>query len=210
MIYSTCLNIFYEIISLFEAMDKDKELISKLKSGDEKAYNELFHQLYGRLCFFAEKYVKDQEVAEEIVEDTMVVLWEKRDKFEALGALKSYLYTTVRNASLDYLKKSGRHVSMDHLEGLEFPNTADDFIIEEEVHGILYDAIASLPDKCRRVFELSCIEELKYSEIADDMGISLNTVKSQRARALQLLREVLKNYPYYVFTISIILAKADI
>ncbi|WP_299702721.1 RNA polymerase sigma factor [uncultured Pontibacter sp.] len=187
-------------------MDKDNELLSRLKGGDEKAYNELFHQLYGRLCSFAGRYVKDQEVAEEIVEEAMVVLWEKRDKFETLGALKSYLYTTVRNASLDFLKKSGRHVSMDLLEGLESLATADNFIIEEEVHGILYDAIASLPEKCRRVFELSCIEELKYSEIADDMGISLNTVKSQRARALQLLREILKNYPYYV-VISLLLTK---
>lgn len=179
-------------------MNNDNLLVSELNRGSEKAYDKLFHMFFGRLCAFAMKFVKDQESAEEVVEDAMVVLWEKRDKFENLAALKSYLYTTVRNGSLDYLKKNGRNTSLDGLENDQLFSTSDDYILEEEVHAVLYQAIASLPTKCRRVFELSCIDELRYSEIAADMGISLNTVKSQRARAIQLLKEFLKEHPYYM------------
>lgn len=187
-------------------MNNDNLLVSELNKGNEKAYDELFHMFFGRLCVFAMKFVKDQESAEEVVEDAMVVLWEKRDKFENLAALKSYLYTTVRNGSLDYLKKNGRNTSLDGLENDQLFSTSDDHILEEEVHAVLYQAIASLPKKCRRVFELSCIEELKYSEIAADMGISLNTVKSQRARAIQLLKEILKEHPYYMVLLSAFLS----
>ncbi|WP_162426101.1 RNA polymerase sigma factor [Pontibacter pudoricolor] len=179
-------------------MNNDNLLVSELNKGSEKAYDELFHMFFGRLCVFAMKFVKDKESAEEVVEDAMVVLWEKRDKFENLAALKGYLYTTVRNGSLDYLKKNGRNTSLDGLENNQSFSTTDDYILEEEVHAVLYQAMASLPTKCRRVFELSCIDELKYSEIAADMGISLNTVKSQRARAIQLLKEILKGHPYHM------------
>lgn len=188
-------------------MDKDNSLVNALRKGDEKAYDALFHMLYGRLCAFAMKYLHDQEAAKEVVEDAMVVLWEKREKFENLLALKSYLYNTVRNGSLDYLKKLSKNTSIDELTGHESFVTADNYILEEEVHATLYQALAALPAKCRRVFELSCIEELKYSEIADDMGISLNTVKSQRARAIQLLRDILKDHPYYVLLFHILLQR---
>lgn len=137
----------------------DKSLISELKEGSEKAYDALFHKFYGRLCGFAIRFVRDQEIAEEIVAESMVVLWEKRHKFDNMLALKSYLYNTVRNASLDYLKKSGRHTSLDMLDGMEAVVAADFYIVEEEVHATLYQALEALPAKCRRVFELSCIEE---------------------------------------------------
>ena len=179
-------------------MNKDNLLVGELNKGSEKAYDKLFHMFFGRLCVFAMKFVKDHESAEEVVEDAMVVLWEKREKFEDLAALKAYLYTTVRNGSLDYLKRNGRNTSLDALENSQSFATTDDYILEEEVHAVLYQAMASLPKKCRRVFELSCIDELKYSEIAADMGISLNTVKSQRARAIQLLKEILKGHPYHM------------
>lgn len=176
----------------------DNSLISELNAGSEKAYDALFHRFYGRLCVFALKFVHDHDSAEEIVGEAMVVMWERREKFEHMLGLKSYLYTTVRNASLDFIKRSGRTTPLDNLNHDTLLGATDDFIVEEEVHATLYQALQSLPEKSRRVFELSCIEELKYSEIADDMGISLNTVKSQRARAIQLLRDILKDHPYYL------------
>jgi len=105
---------------------------------------------------------------------------------------------------LDLLKKNEKTVSLDTLAGRESLTTTDNFIIEEEVHATLYHALASLPPKSRRVFELSCLEGLKYSEIADEMGISLNTVKSQRARAIELLKEMLKDYPYYYMVVFLL------
>ena len=185
-------------------MDKYILLIKGLNKGNIKDYDELFYMFYGRLCAFAMRYVKDQESAEEVVEEAMVVLWEKREKFDSIAGLKSYLYSTVRNASLDLLKKNEKTVSLDTLAGRESLTTTDNFIIEEEVHATLYHALASLPPKSRRVFELSCLEGLKYSEIADEMGISLNTVKSQRARAIELLKEMLKDYPYYYMVVFLL------
>ena len=188
-------------------MDRYTLLIKGLNKGDIKAYDELFHMLYGRLTAFAMRYLKDQESAEEVVEEAMVVLWEKRELFDSIGSLKSYLYNTVRNASLDWIKSKGKNASLLELESYESLAAADAFILEEEVHAVLYQAMAALPPKCRRVFELSCLEGLKYSEIADDMGISLNTVKSQRARAIQLLQEMLKDYPYYMLILNALLTR---
>jgi RNA polymerase sigma-70 factor (ECF subfamily) len=80
----------------------------------------------------------------------------------------------------------------------------EQLILEEEVHYLLFQALDSLPEKCRQVFELSCLEGMKYKDIAEDLQISINTVKSQRARAIDLLRKQLKDYPFFQLFLSII------
>lgn len=142
--------------------------------------------------------MKDNFAAEEVVEDVMLELWENRLKFEKVNDVKSYLYTMVKNGSLAALKKQQKNVKLDESlsdDVLEF----DYNILEEEVFSVLIDALNSLPEKCREVFELSCLEGMKYKDIAEQLAISMNTVKSQRARAIELLKEKLTNYPELLF-----------
>ena len=169
--------------------------VSLLKKGDRKAYKTIFDSYYKRLYAFALKYVEDSYTAEEIVEDVLLILWQKRHKMREVKNLKSYLYTMVRNASLDYLKEQKKFERYD-MEKHDSIELMEQFIIEEETHAILFQALDSLPSKCRKVFELSCLEGIKYADIAEDLQISVNTVKSQRSRAIELLRIHLKNHPF--------------
>lgn len=128
----------------------------------------------------------------------MLQLWENRVKFEKIIDVKSYLYTMVRNGSLLILKKEQKVVALkDELshETLDF----DFKIVEEELYVTLIEALNSLPEKCKEVFELSCIEGLKYRDIAEQLNISINTVKSQRARAIELLKVKLRNHSELLF-----------
>lgn len=176
--------------------DTDISLMSLLKNGDARAYKTIFDSYYKRLFAFSLQYVKDKYIAEEIVENVFFVLWKKRTKVDKIKKLKPYLYSMVRNASLDHLKKKKKFEPLD-IEKHESLDLKKQFIIEEETHAILFQALETLPKKCRKVFELSCIEKVKYKDIAEDLQISINTVKSQRARAIQLLKQCLKNHSFF-------------
>ncbi|WP_303318692.1 RNA polymerase sigma-70 factor [Flavivirga abyssicola] len=174
-------------------MQELNNVLLRLKQGDKEAYRFLFDTFYPRLYMFSLKYVKDHFIAEEVVGDTFLKLWQKRHKVHKIENIKSYLYKMVRNTSYDYLKKTDHNVRLDVKSHDSFTLT-NDYIIEEEVHAILIKALESLPPKCRKVFSLSCIEKLKYKEIAEELQISVNTVKSQRARAIELLKIQLKGH----------------
>tara|TARA_B100000809_G_scaffold138551_1_gene136158 strand:- start:22786 stop:23340 length:555 start_codon:yes stop_codon:yes gene_type:complete len=184
-------------------LDSTKKLISELKKGNSQAYKIFFETFYNRLYAYAFKYVQDHFAAEEIVENTMFILWEKRKKLGNIENIKSYLYTIVRNAALDYIKHKNKKTPF-NIEAHDISFELNSEIVEEEVHALLIDALNSLPDKCRKVFELSCLEGLKYKEIAEDMQISLNTVKSQRARAIQLLKTKLKDTPLLLVLLGVL------
>ncbi|PXY42105.1 hypothetical protein DMB65_02390 [Flavobacterium cheongpyeongense] len=165
---------------------------------DETYYKELFYSLYPRLVSYSFGFVKDNFMAEEVVENVMLQLWENRLKFEKIVDVKSYLYRMVRNGSLLVLKKEIKSVELDKSLSEDAPEF-DFNILEEEIYAVLIDALNSLPEKCKEVFELSCLEGMKYKDIAEKLNISVNTVKSQRARAIELLKEKLKNHSELLF-----------
>ncbi|QTE21332.1 RNA polymerase sigma factor [Polaribacter cellanae] len=177
-----------------------KTVLENLKKGNQAAFKELFDFFYERLYAFSFKYVKNNYAAEEITANTMLFLWEKRANISNIKDIKPYLYKVTRNASLDYLKNKDKVVRLDFnsVSLLYF----DKYIIEEEVHAILLKAIENLPSKCKRVFELCCIEGVKYKDVAEDLNISINTVKSQRRRALALLKNQFKDNPLFLFILK--------
>jgi RNA polymerase sigma-70 factor (ECF subfamily) len=165
---------------------------------DEEFYKELFYSLYPRLVSYSFKYLKDKFEAEEVVENVMLQLWEDRLKFEKVDDVKSYIYKMVKSGSLGVLKEQQKKVKLEDEasdNALEF----DFNILEEEVYAVLITALDSLPEKCKEVFELSCLEGMKYKDIALQLNISINTVKSQRSRAIELLKTKLTNYPELLF-----------
>ncbi|WP_084607911.1 RNA polymerase sigma-70 factor [Flavobacterium hibernum] len=165
---------------------------------DEAYYKELFYSLYPRLVSYSYGLVKDNFLAEEVVGNVMLQLWENRVKFEKIIDVKSYLYTMVRNGSFLILKNEQKGIQLNN----ELSHETLDFdfnILEEELYATLIEALNSLPEKCKEVFELSCIEGLKYRDIAEQLNISINTVKSQRARAIELLKVKLRNHSELLF-----------
>ncbi|MEO5945354.1 MAG: RNA polymerase sigma-70 factor [Chitinophagaceae bacterium] len=150
----------------------------------------LFEVYYRRLCYFAHKLIGDKDAAEDIVQDAFVAYWKKSADFDNELSSKSFLYLTVKNACLNVIRH-GEVVkkyaeSRNDSEYTEEKVTEN--IIRSEVVGEIHTAIATLPKGCRQVLELAYFGELKNDEIAEKLQISINTVKTQKARALQLLR----------------------
>ncbi|TRZ41290.1 hypothetical protein DMZ48_17835 [Robertkochia solimangrovi] len=151
---------------------------------------------------YSMRFVKDEYIAEEVVGDVMFKLWNERTRFESIKDIKPYLYQMVRNASIDHIRKNQKIHSLDPDFDTGDSEDFDFDFLEEEVHSVLIQALQNLPEKCRRVFEHSCLEGMKYKEIAELMEISVNTVKSQRTRAIELLQNQLRNHPLIVLILA--------
>ena len=178
-----------------------QQLINGIKNGDVVAFEELYKQYYVFLCMIAEHIVRNPFDAEEIVSDVFVKLWNIREKIDITTSIKAYLVRAVHNTSLNYLERYKISNKLtDSLSNSDYEILAWDSdyplgqLYEKEIKDILENGIKTLPDACRQIFILSRNENMKYSEIADKLGISVNTVKTQMKIALARLRETLKDY----------------
>ena len=179
-------------------------LVQQLKNGVDAAYKYLYDQHYQILCHVAAQYVKDDFLAETIVGDVIFHLWEVRETIEINTSVRSYLMTCVRNRCIDYLKSQyhKREVVQSNTGLRDFPVLQyvkdDDYplgkLLEKELEDEIMNAINRLPDECRRVFNMSRFENRKYEEIAQELKISVNTVKYHIKHALALLHEDLGKY----------------
>ncbi len=176
---------------------------------DKHTFESLFRAEFPGLVRFAITYVKDYEAAREVVQEAFLSLWEKRAEIDMEKSVKTYLSTSVRNRSLNYLRDNKKFDS--GLLGVEgvYPERADeqsDMLEASELKEKIDAAINELPEKCREVFLLNRHEHLKYQEIADRLGISVKTVETQMSKALKHLRERLKDYLiiilYFLYMVS--------
>lgn len=193
-------NIYNTIVEIHET-----ELIDGLRSGESKAYRTLFDNYYHLLFRIACQYVRDDTVADTIVGDVLSHIWETRASLHITSSLQAYLVCCVRNYALNYQKKifADREISLDDYE--EYPEAilqglflSDEYplghLLEKELNEQILQEIDKLPRETRQVFICSRIEELGYDEIADKVGISVNTVKYHIKQALATLRGSMKGY----------------
>lgn len=165
---------------------------------DEKAFESLFKTYYAKLTFFANKFVNDLQVSEEIVSDTFTGLWEQRKSLEITTSMNAYLYRMVQNRCLNYLKH--KKVESEYVNYLakhnmltEIPASAQNPYFQKELEEQVQNAIAALPEKCREVFKMSRFEQLKNKEIAEQLNVSPKTVERHMTIALDKLRHCLKH-----------------
>ena len=138
--------------------------------------------------------VRSRAVAEEIVQDVMLELWRRRETLADESSPQAYLFQSTRNRSLNHIRherveKMGEPYAVRE-QAADAPATS--YVIEEEIQTALKRAVATLPARCREVFELSRVHNLKYAEIAETLGISVKTVEAQMGKALRVLREELR------------------
>lgn len=152
-----------------------------------KLFEQLFKENFKPLCSFAIKYVGNLEEAKNLVQEVFISVWEKFDALPADTHYRSYLYTAVRNRSLNHLRDKKKIVALEHVveHKLAEENTA---LEATELEREIEYAVNSLPDKCRQVFEMSRQQGLKHQEIADKLNISIKTVETQISKALAVLR----------------------
>lgn len=172
-----------------------------------KEYKSFFNKLYTSLCLFSNKYVEDIEMSKDIVQEVFIKVWEDQIEFKSENNVKSYLYTSVKNKSLDYLKskvfRSTSRLSKIKLEKLE-ELESDAFFFREvvlsEASNIIDDAVNKLPNKCAEIIRLS-IKGLSNKEIAEELNLSINTIKTQKKIAYKRLKPILKDYFIYIIFI---------
>ena len=150
----------------------------------------LFRTYYARLCVFGTRMTGDAGLAEDLVQEAYLNCWKARMSFNDEQVAKSYLYTSVRNACLNHarhLKVVKKYEASALPEDITSSNIIED-IVRAEVMGEMHAAIEGLPEGARTVLKLAFFESLRNDEIAERLGVSVNTIKTQKARALQLLR----------------------
>lgn len=169
------------------------------KEGEEEGFNYFFHELYKPLVHFAFTLLHNTEAAQDVAEDSFLKLWEKRETIESLSSIRPYLYATVHNRCIDLIRKQKHQAA--HIAHLKkageklAPDVAQGIIISESMHQ-LYLAIQNLPSKYNRIFNMLYVQGKEIKEIARELNLPLSTVKSQKQRALELLRQQLPHLGY--------------
>lgn len=163
----------------------------ELTTAEIGKFGEVFKTYYARLCYFSFQITGDKALAEDICQEAFIRYWHQRENVAGTeGAVKGYLYAAVRNASLSLLRHD--KVVKRYMEEREAAQVEEITIIHSmirsEVVAEIYHALGTLPAGCRQVVQMAYLEGMKNKEIASKLGVSVNTVKTQRQRALQLLR----------------------
>jgi RNA polymerase sigma-70 factor (ECF subfamily) len=172
------------------------------KSLDKRSFELLFRDFFIPLCSYARKFISDHDSSKEIVQDVFINLWEKRDDISADKPVKSYLYTSVHNRCLNYIRDNKKFKrDSENIEILNINPVDIDKMVEAENEKKIMDAINQLPGKCKEVFLLSRFEQLKYNEIAEKTGVSVKTIEAQMSKALKILRENLAEFLVITFLI---------
>lgn len=179
-------------------MESD-DILAGLKRREESALTVLFDTYYEKLYLFAEKYIYDSDKAHDIVQDVFLRIWENAERLVLRLSIQHYLFTSVRNGCLNYLKslqiedRNNRKYIEAYIESQNV-----DMVEDEELLAKIRQVLDELPEKCREVCELRFVEGYKYSEIATRLGMNENTVKAQLHRGMERMRLAFANYDYVV------------
>ncbi|MRT94728.1 RNA polymerase sigma-70 factor [Ancylomarina sp. 16SWW S1-10-2] len=165
------------------------------RKGDRKAFKLIFDTFHKPLIIFATKYVNDADLAEDLVQEIFVKLWEKRKTIENSITIKAFLFTSVKNRALNHFRHL-KVVDVHQKEMIQSKSEESFFknhLIEEETYRLLIQAIHSLPDQTRKVCTLS-MNGVKNAQIAEELNLSTSTVKYHKNKAITILRAKLKDH----------------
>ncbi|WP_120275153.1 RNA polymerase sigma-70 factor [Mangrovibacterium diazotrophicum] len=187
---------------------EEQFIIQRMIEGDKRAFKYFFDKYYRELCNFVNIYLKDEMLAEEVVQDIFVYFWENKQKIKIHSSVKAYLFGASKYKSLNVLRSQKDNlVWFDAIEASE--SYIDEIPMEqfsgiEEFRQILNDAILQLPEKCREIFLLSKKQELSNKQIAEQLGVSVKTVENQMTIALKKLRSCLEPHRDKIFLLFLL------
>ena len=180
----------------------DSTLIAFIQ-GDERAFHHYYVTYYDALCLFATRIIKDEEICRDIAQNVFINLWKARGTIESELHLKMYLYQSMRHRCMNYLKSLQLEEKYRYeYRLLESEEDYRNMVVEEEVHRLVMEEINLLPEEQRRVILLH-LEGKRNIEIAEAMEISVNTVKTHKARARQQLKVKLKDLFFVALAIGV-------
>lgn len=168
------------------------QVIIEFKEGSKEAFAEVYKTHFASLFFFVRRFINDRQEAEDITAETFIKLWKIRFNFDTHQNIKAFLYITARNACLDCLRAQKRNSgAQQELMYLLMQNDGVTFIQDEVKGDVLQEIkneIENLPPKCQQIFKMAFLERVKNADIAEQLGLTVQTVKNQKVRAIKLLR----------------------
>jgi len=170
----------------------DIQILERLKNGDTSAYKELFDKYYMPLSIYALKHCDSFQLSEDIVQELFVKFWNEKLYLKLQGVISPYLFKAVKNNTLKAIENNAKYqfIAIENQINELIDDSADINILEEDKKK-LYKEIEALPEKSKEVFKAIVLDNLKYKEVAELLGISINTVKTHYSRALKKLRKSL-------------------
>lgn len=179
----------------------NNETIRMLRSGDEAAFDSVYKFYYKGLCAFASQYISFDE-SQEVVQDTMMWLWENREQLIPEMSLKSFLFMIVKNKSLNRIShvQVKNRIHQELMKKYENQFNNPDFYIENELMQLYSEVLKKLPEDLKEAFLMNRVEGLTHKEIADKLQVSPQTVNYRIGQALKFFRTELKDYlPFFLF-----------
>ncbi|MDN5214938.1 RNA polymerase sigma-70 factor [Fulvivirgaceae bacterium BMA12] len=174
------------------------DLIKIAENGDHEAFKRMFHYFYARLLSVARHYVHSHELAEEVVNDVFVKIWNKRKKLVQIKKLEKYLYVLVKNHALNQIREASGHrvMSIDKtvLEITVSSVNPEEQFLSKEMLEVFQRSVDALPPKCGLVFRMVKDDQLTYKEVASILNISVKMVEKHVGLGLKRLRKDLDNY----------------
>jgi len=184
--------------------ESEKYLFEKLRNGDEAAFKIIYTRYVSRLYYFVFEYIPIADLTENIIQDTLMVLWDKKSELADNTNLDAYLFTVAKNNCLyklrdqRYKQKLFESADVDgvelnaNMDALNLLDTSN--LTFNEIERIIEETLMQLPLQCRTVFQLSRFNDKKNKEIADELGISVKAVEGHITKALKIFRITLKDY----------------
>lgn len=181
--------------------------IHSFNEGNEQAFKQVFERYYKPLCSYVYQYVSDVSATDDIVQELFVSLWSRKEHFESIEKIKSFLFVSARNACLNELTRLQLHqTKLNEYKTEREYEEFEDFILIEEFDRKLTRWLDALPRECRRIVELS-LSGRKNQEIAEMLQISISTVKNQKVKGFKILRELYRRDYVLLFIIGSVLMK---
>lgn len=180
--------------SIPHTQDTEFLLWNTVVNDDEKAFENLFCLFYPALSIYARRYIEDQAIREDIVQDVFVILWESRKRLAIKTSIRNYLILSVRNHCLNYLKKEGLSLQYQEFISTEENSDDNDVYLLSELYNLFEKALNKLPETYRIVFEMHRLEGKSYEEIANELNISVRTAKRYKSQVIEVLKVELKDY----------------
>lgn len=176
---------------------EERSLILRLIGGDEDAFCELYATYKNRLIYFAMRFLKSQEYAEDVFQDAFTVVWQSRRFINPDASFSSYLYTIMRNRILNQLRNAANEEKLKESilsQALDYTEDTKREVMLNDLKSLISHALQQLTPRQREIFEMSREAQLSHKEIADKLGISVNTVQEHISTSLKLIRTYLIKY----------------
>lgn len=178
-------------------MNEERVLVQRLIEGDEDAFCELYAAYKNRLIFFAMRFLKSREYAEDIFQDAFTIIWQGRRFINPDASFSSYLYTIVRNRILNQLRDLENQTKLKEqilAQAVDYSYDTSDGILANDLRGLIARAMQQLTARQREIFEMSRRQDMSYREIAEELGISVYTVQEHISTSLRTLRTYLEKH----------------